>query len=80
MKRYILILTLFSLVSCLKGQNYVDSIITDATIYTVNNSFDRSTVAVKDGKIVAIGTNDEIRNKFKSNTTINAKGKFIYQV
>jgi predicted amidohydrolase YtcJ len=34
-------------------------------------------MAVKDGKIVAIGTNDEIRNKFKSNT-INAKGKFIY--
>ena len=80
MKRYILILTLFSLVSCLKkDKTDVDSIITDATIYTVNNSFDRSTaMAVKDGKIVAIGTNDEIRNKFKSNTIINAKGKFIY--
>jgi hypothetical protein len=43
MKPYILILALFSLVSCLKkDKTTVDSIITDA-IYTVNNSFDKAT-------------------------------------
>jgi predicted amidohydrolase YtcJ len=31
-----------------------------------------------DGKILAIGTNDEITNKFKSDNTIDAKGKFMY--
>jgi predicted amidohydrolase YtcJ len=55
-----------------------DSIITD-TIYTVNNSFDKATaMAISDGKILAIGTNDEITNKFKSDNTIDAKGKFMY--
>jgi predicted amidohydrolase YtcJ len=55
----------------------VDSIITDATIYTVNNSFDKATaMAISDGKILAIGTNDEITNKFKSDNTI--LGKFMY--
>jgi predicted amidohydrolase YtcJ len=45
-------------------------------IYTVNNSFDQSLWLLR--WIGQFGTNDEIRNKFKSNTTINAKGKFIY--
>jgi predicted amidohydrolase YtcJ len=48
-------------------------------IYTVNNSFDKATaMAISDGKILAIGTNDEITNKFKSDNTIDAKGKFMY--
>jgi predicted amidohydrolase YtcJ len=47
-------------------------------IYTVN-SFDKATaMAISDGKILAIGTNDEITNKFKSDNTIDAKGKFMY--
>ncbi|NGY35931.1 amidohydrolase [Flavobacterium sp. XN-5] len=80
MKPYILILLLFSLVSCLKkDKTTADLIITEATIYTVNNSFDTATaMAVIEGEVVAIGTDEEITNKFKSNNTINAKGKFIY--
>jgi hypothetical protein len=36
----------------LKDKTTVDSIITDATIYTVNNSFDKATaMAISDGKI-----------------------------
>jgi predicted amidohydrolase YtcJ len=47
-------------------------------IYTVNNSFDKATaMAISDGKIL-YGTNDEITNKFKSDNTIDAKGKFMY--
>lgn len=80
MKPYILILALFTLVSCLKKDKAtVDCIITDATIYTVNKTFDTATaMAISDGEIVAIGTNEEIINKFESTNTINAKGKFIY--
>jgi hypothetical protein len=52
MKPYMLFFVLFSLVSCLKDKTTVDSIITDATIYTVNNSFDKATaMAISDGKI-----------------------------
>jgi imidazolonepropionase-like amidohydrolase len=68
------IFVLFSLVSCLKKTK----LLLDA-IYTVNNSFDKATaMAISDGKILAIGTNDEITNKFKSDNTIDAKGKFMY--
>jgi hypothetical protein len=76
MKPYMLFL-FYSLVSCLKkDKTTVDSIITDATIYTVNNSFDKATaMAISDGKILV--QNDEITNKFKSDT-IDAKGKFMY--
>jgi predicted amidohydrolase YtcJ len=62
----------------LKKDKTTDSIITDATIYTVNNSFDKATAMAISGKILAIGTNDEITNKFKSDNTIDAKGKFMY--
>lgn len=80
MKRYILIFTLFSLVSCLKkNKTTVDVIITDATIYKVDKAFDTATaMAVSNGKILAIGTNDEITNKYESDQNIVAKGKFIY--
>jgi predicted amidohydrolase YtcJ len=43
-----------------KDKTTVDAIFTDATIYTVNNSFDTTAMAVSDGEIVAIGTNEEI--------------------
>lgn len=80
MKRLILFFSLLVFISCnQKNKIAVDAIILDATIYTVNNSFDKaSAMAVNDGKIVAIGSNDEISNKFESKNTIEAKGKFIY--
>ncbi|KIA85084.1 amidohydrolase [Flavobacterium sp. AED] len=80
MKRYILVFALFSLVSCLKkNKTTVDVIITDATIYKVDKTFGTANaMAVSNGKIVAIGTNDEIRNKYESEHNIVAKGKFIY--
>lgn len=80
MKRFILFFPLFFLISCnQKNKIAVDAIILDATIYTVNNTFDKSSaMAVKDGKIVAIGSNDEISNMYESKNTIEAKGKFIY--
>jgi predicted amidohydrolase YtcJ len=80
MKRILLIFVLFLLVSCLKNnKTAVDVIITDATIYKADKAFDTATaMAVSDGRIVAIGTNDEITNKYESKNTIEAKGKFIY--
>jgi hypothetical protein len=52
----------------------VDTIITDATIYTVNNNFDKATaIAILEGKIIAVGTNEELADKYQS-STIDAKG------
>ena len=75
-----LFLALFLLVSCdQKNKVSVDTIITDATIYSVNNSFGTaSAMAIDKGKIVAIGTTDEITKQYESKNTIDGEGKFIY--
>lgn len=80
MKRFPLLFALFLLISCnQKNKISVDTIITDATIYTVNDSFAQaSAMAIDKGKIVAIGTNSEISKQYESKNTIDAEGKFIY--
>jgi predicted amidohydrolase YtcJ len=80
MKSITLFLALFLLISCdQKNKISVDTIITDATIYSVNNSFaEASAMAIDKGKIVAIGTNREITKQYESKNTIDAEGKFIY--
>jgi predicted amidohydrolase YtcJ len=80
MKRYILIFSLLLLTSCLKkNKTAVDTIVTNATIYTVDEAFNTATaMAISDGKIVAIGSDGEILKSFESKNTIEAKGKFIY--
>lgn len=80
MKRCILIFSLLALTSCLKkNKTAVDTIITNATIYKVDKAFGTATaMAVSDGKIIAIGSDSQIKNAFESNTIIQAKGKFIY--
>lgn len=80
MKFITLFFGLFLLISCdQKNKISVDTIITDATIYSVNKSFETaSAMAIDKGKIVAIGTNREITKQYESKNTIQAEGKFIY--
>jgi predicted amidohydrolase YtcJ len=35
-------------------------------------------LAILEGKIIAVGTNEELADKYQSRNTIDAKGKFIY--
>jgi predicted amidohydrolase YtcJ len=80
MKKISFLLSLILLISCnQKNKITVDTIITDGNIYTINKDFGKaSAMAIQSGKIVAIGSNDEIANSYESNNTIDAKGKFIY--
>ncbi len=80
MRAFALILSTLCLISCNQNEKImVDAIITDATIYTVNNTFETATaMAIDKGKIVAIGSNNDIENKYKSKNTTDAEGKFIY--
>jgi predicted amidohydrolase YtcJ len=80
MKQISFLLSLFFLISCnQKNKISVDSIITNATIYTVNKDFAKATaMAINQGKIVAIGLNEEITKAYESKNTIDAKGKFMY--
>jgi len=57
----------------------VDLIVHHATIYTVDSAFSvAEAMAISDGKIVAVGTNDEIMRKYSGREAINAEGKIIY--
>jgi predicted amidohydrolase YtcJ len=83
-KRPIVNLSFISLISislimaCSERQK-VDLIVTNATIYTVDSVFSTSqSMAVSHGKIVGLGSNQDISSKYISEKTIDASGKYIY--
>lgn len=77
MKKTILLLLLIVGVSCATKEK-VDTIVINANIYTVNNNFDKAEAfAIKDGKIVAVGTTLEIQAKYAATYINDAKGKTI---
>ncbi|MEN8817029.1 MAG: amidohydrolase, partial [Nonlabens sp.] len=81
MKKLLLLLVILLIVSCQeKETSTADLIIENATIYTVDQDFSTATaLAVKDGKIIFTGTQEELKNQnFKASETIDATGKFIY--
>lgn len=64
-------------ISC-QQQEKADVIVINANAYTVNNNFDKAeSFAVKDGKFIAVGTNDEIQAKYTSLKTVDAKNQTV---
>ena len=71
----IAIVVLFS--SCINQR--VDLVVHHAQIYTVNESFAvAEAMAVQDGKIVAVGSNDEILKIYQADSVVDAKGATVY--
>ncbi len=63
--------------SCINQR--VDLIVHHAQIYTVNNEFTMAeAMAIQDGKIIAIGTNDAILKEYQSDSVVNANNAIIY--
>jgi predicted amidohydrolase YtcJ len=66
-------------ISCAANKTAADLTIINAKIYTVSDKFETAeALAVKDGKIIAVGTSVEILNKYSSKEQIDAQGKAIY--
>ena len=78
MKKLIsLLLIILSFAACTQQQK-ADLIVVNANIYTVDDEFSKAEAfAIKDGKFIAIGTNDEINQNFATLKTIDAEGKTI---
>ena len=56
-----------------------DLIVHHAVVYTVDSAFSKAeAIAVKDGKIIAVGTNKDILAKYSTATKYDAGGKAIY--
>jgi predicted amidohydrolase YtcJ len=66
------------LISC-GGPKKVDTIVVNGVIYTVDSSFSTAqAMAIKDGLIVATGTDAEILAAYTSTEKIDAKGQAVY--
>lgn len=77
MRNIFFIAIFFAITSC--SNQKVDTIIHHAVIYTVDSSFTiAEAMAVKDGKIVAVGTNDKIMGKYTATENVDAQGKAVY--
>ena len=69
------IIVLFS--SCINQR--VDLVVHHAQIYTVNESFAvAEAMAVQDGKIIAVGSNDDILKTYQADSLVDAKGATVY--
>jgi len=77
MKKFLLIATAILVFSC-NTKEEVDLIVTNANIYTVDDDFSKaSSVAVKEGKFVAVGDSEEISKKYNAQEQLDAEGKTI---
>lgn len=77
MKKSILFLLVSIIFSCTK-KSAVDTLVINANVYTVNANFDTAEAfAIKDGKIVDIGTSEEIKAKYAATYVNDAQGKTI---
>lgn len=78
MKFLLYIFAMFMLLSCAKKEP-VDMIIHNGNIHVMNQSLDTvDALAIKNGRIVAIGSNINILKKYTSSQVIDAKQREIY--
>lgn len=77
MKKFLVLTAGLFIFSCTTKEE-VDLIVTNANIYTVDADFSKaSSIAIKDGKFVAVGDTDEISKKYTAQEQLDAEGKTI---
>ncbi|MEN8204190.1 MAG: amidohydrolase [Bacteroidota bacterium] len=70
---------LLSLMSCSGGKKQADLILTNAMVYTVDRDFSKAeAIAVKNHRIVAVGSSEEIGSEYRSGTIRDMEGAFVY--
>ncbi len=78
MKNLFIFIIILFFASC-KNADKADTIIHHAVIYTVDAAFTiAEAMAMKDGKIIAVGTNDFILKTYAAKEMIDAAGKSVY--
>ncbi len=77
MKKFLFISITFLALSC-QTKEEVDFIVLNANIYTVDANFSKAaSIAVKDGKFVAVGDSEEIAEEYNAKELLDADGKTI---
>lgn len=78
-KLFSLLLAGILLSSCQQPKEPIDLLVINAKIYTVNPQQPHAeSIAVKDGKILALGTTAELQKKYEATQQIDAEGKALY--
>lgn len=78
LSRLILLTFTIATVSC-QTKTQADLIVRNARIYMVDSSFGvAEAMAIKDGKILAIGSGSEIETDYQSDSLVDAGGNYIY--
>ena len=78
MRKIILTLGLIGLFTACKQQEKADLIVINANTYTVNKNFQNvESFAIKNGKFIAVGSNNEVQKKYATLKTIDAKNQTI---
>lgn len=76
--KLVTLIFIISLMNCSQTEQ-ADLIVHNAKIYTVNDQFDiTEAMVIKNGKIVAIGPEHEILNKYSAKEVLDAKKQPIY--
>lgn len=81
MRIYRLILTLCfaTMIGCSNEKIQADLLLTGGVVYTVDESFSiAEAIAIKDNKVLAVGTDKELVKKYKSARMKDLQGAFVY--
>ena len=79
MKKYLCLLLFCGMLISCDQKEEVDLIVYNAKVYTVDGDFSSAEAfAVKDGKFLAVGTSEELQNKYEAAESIDAEGKPVY--
>lgn len=79
MHKTILFLAAAAILSLLGCKQAADLIVHHGTVYTVDSTFSTAQAfAVKDGRIIAVGSDNDILNKYKATQVVDAGGRAVY--
>jgi predicted amidohydrolase YtcJ len=78
MRTFLALAFLSGLAAC-RDTAEADLLIYNAHIYTVDDSFSvAEAMAIKDGKVLEVGTSAELTRKYYSRNKVNASGQYVY--
>ena len=73
------VISLIFIISSCISKTEIDLVLHNAKIYSINDNNDLyEAIAVENGKIIAIGKNNQILNKYKAKSTFDLSGNFVY--
>ena len=74
----ITILMVITLWSCTQPKESIDTLVTNAKVYTVNGNFEiAEAFAINEGKIIEVGTSEVLSKKYQAKENYDAEGKTI---